>query len=119
MSGVVLSGLLGAVLGVLAGGGIVAGVMRRGQEPRTSVIDLEMAEETLQEIDREAVATNMVYIDVAGTGRSAADLVAALKERDVVMGALGPASIRAVTHLDVDRAGIERAVAAFAGLLGH
>jgi threonine aldolase len=70
-------------------------------------------------IDRDAVATNMVYIDVAGTGRSAADLVAALKERDIVMGALGPTSIRAVTHLDVDRAGIERAVAAFAGLLGH
>ena len=37
---------------------MVAGVMRRGQEPRTSVIDLEMAEETLQEIDREAVAAD-------------------------------------------------------------
>lgn len=70
-------------------------------------------------VDRAAVETNMVYVDVAGTGRSAADIVAALGERDIVMGALGPTSIRAVTHLDVDRAGIERAIAAFAAALGH
>ncbi|WP_374446923.1 low specificity L-threonine aldolase [Stella sp.] len=69
-------------------------------------------------VDRAAVETNMVYIDVAGTGRGATDLVAALKDRDIVMGALGPTSIRAVTHLDVDRAGIDRAIAAFAAVLG-
>ena len=28
------------------------------------------------------------------------------------MGALGPGTVRAVTHLDVDRAGIERAIEA-------
>jgi hypothetical protein len=28
------------------------------------------------------------------------------------MGALGPSTVRAVTHLDVDRAGVEEAVAA-------
>lgn len=70
-------------------------------------------------IDRAAVETNMVYVDVAGTGRSAADIVAALGAHDIVMGALGPTSIRAVTHLDVDRAGIERAISAFATVLGH
>ena len=54
-------------------------------------------------VDRASVETNMVYIDVAGTGRGAGDLVAALKDSGIVMGALGPMSIRAVTHLDVDR----------------
>lgn len=58
MSGVVLSGVLGAVLGALAGGGLVAVVACRRQEPQASVVDLEIGEETLQEIDREAVAAD-------------------------------------------------------------
>lgn len=58
MSGVVLPGVLGAVLGALAGGGLVAVVTCRRQEPQASVVDLESGEETLQEIDREAVAAD-------------------------------------------------------------
>lgn len=57
MSGVVLSGVLGAVLGALAGGGLVAVVTwRHGQQ--APVIDLELDEETLQEIDRKAVTVD-------------------------------------------------------------
>lgn len=37
---------------------------------------------------------------------------AALLERGARMGAMGPSLVRAVTHLDVDRAGIERALTA-------
>ena len=36
----------------------------------------------------------------------------------IVMGAFDARTIRAVTHLDVDRAGIDSAVAAFAAALG-
>ena len=84
MSGVVLSGLFGAVLGVLAGGGIVAGVMRRGQEPRTSVIDLEMAEETLQEIDREAVAADFA-VHASAVRRQVSEYADALAGGDVAL----------------------------------
>ncbi|BBK42193.1 threonine aldolase [Allostella vacuolata] len=70
-------------------------------------------------VDLDSIATNMVYLDVSGTGIDAADIVARLKEQDVVMGAFSAGSIRAVTHLDVDRAGIERAIAAFAAILGR
>ena len=70
-------------------------------------------------VDLDSIATNMVYLDVSGTGIDAADIVARLKEQGVVMGAFSAGSIRAVTHLDVDRAGIERAIAAFAAILGR
>ena len=42
----------------MAGGRLVAVVLRRSQKPRASGINLEMDEETLQEIDREAVAAD-------------------------------------------------------------
>ncbi|MCC7272326.1 MAG: low specificity L-threonine aldolase [Alphaproteobacteria bacterium] len=65
-------------------------------------------------IDLAAVATNIVYLDVAGTGIAAPEIVGRLAAEGVVLGAFDDRTIRAVTHLDVDRAGIDRAVAAFA-----
>jgi threonine aldolase len=43
---------------------------------------------------------------------------AALARADVTMIALGPTRVRAVTHLDVDDAGIERALEAARAALG-
>jgi threonine aldolase len=43
---------------------------------------------------------------------------AALAQRDVVVGALGPRRMRAVTHLDVDDAGIETALSALSDVAG-
>jgi len=65
-------------------------------------------------IELAAVETNMVYVDVARTGVAAPEIVARLKAAGVIMGAFSATLIRAVTHLDVDRAGIDRAVDAFA-----
>ena len=59
-------------------------------------------------IDVAGVETNIVVFEVA----DAPALVAALRDQGVRMGALGPTTVRAVTHLDVDRAGVEEAVAA-------
>ncbi|MBZ5736073.1 hypothetical protein K8Z61_16380 [Nocardioides sp. TRM66260-LWL] len=53
----VLSALLGVVLGALARG-LVAVVTCRRQGQQASVIELDLDEETLQEIDREAVAAD-------------------------------------------------------------
>lgn len=84
MSSVVLSGLLGAVLGVLAGGGIIAVVMRRGQELQASVIDLQMDEETLQEIDREAVAADFA-VHASAVRRQVSEYADVLAGGDVAL----------------------------------
>jgi threonine aldolase len=60
-------------------------------------------------LDPSTVETNIVIFDLRGT-RNAAAAVAALLERGVRMGAMGPRSIRAVTHLDVNADQIERAL---------
>jgi threonine aldolase len=54
------------------------------------------------EIDLDAVETNIVIFKLGG-GRSAADLTARLKARGILMSAVGPSSVRLVTHLDVSR----------------
>ncbi len=64
-------------------------------------------------VDLLSVETNMVYVDVGATMVAAPDVVARLREKGVVMGAFDARTIRAVTHLDVDAAGIDRAIASF------
>ncbi len=62
-------------------------------------------------LDPDTVDTNIVILEVRGA-LDAAAAVQRLLERGVRMGALGPRTMRAVTHLDVSAAQIERAVAA-------
>jgi threonine aldolase len=63
-------------------------------------------------IEPEKVETNLVFFEVADGDA----LVAGLAERGVEMLNEGPL-VRAVTHLDVDRAGVERAAEAVAATL--
>jgi threonine aldolase len=60
--------------------------------------------------------TNIIMIDVERDDLAPGDVVAFLEERGVWLMSPGPRRLRAVTHLDVDDAGIERACAAFEGL---
>ena len=61
----------------------------------------------------EPVETNIVFFDVAGTGRTADEVERGIEELGVRMGGYGGTTIiRAVTHLDVTRADCERAVEA-------
>ena len=62
-------------------------------------------------LDPATVETNIVFFETTGTGTAAA-AVDRMLARGVRMGALGSHTIRAVTHLDVDAAGIERALVA-------
>jgi len=57
--------------------------------------------------------TNIIMIDVERDDLMPGDVVAFLEERGVWLMDTGPRRLRAVTHLDVDDAGIERACAAF------
>lgn len=56
--------------------------------------------------------TNIVMIELQHEGLDRGALLAALAARGVWMGPSGPRRIRAIAHLDVDDAGIERAIAA-------
>jgi threonine aldolase len=67
-------------------------------------------------IDPAAIETNIVWFDVAEP-MSAADVTAALREYGVLIGSYGQTRMRAVTHLDVDRAGIDQALQALARVL--
>src|SRR5688572_9877852 len=62
-------------------------------------------------LDPTTVETNIVFFELTGqlTAPAAVD---GLLAHGIRMGALGPRTIRAVTHLDVDASGIDRALAA-------
>ena len=62
--------------------------------------------------------TNIVFVDLEPPAADARSVVAGLAERGVRMSAYGPRRVRAIAHLDVDDAGIERAIEAFAAVLG-
>jgi threonine aldolase len=65
-------------------------------------------------IDPSEVETNIVVFEVDDPLR----VIQELATRDVEVWTMGPGRIRAVTHLDVDRAGIDRALAALREVLG-
>jgi threonine aldolase len=68
-------------------------------------------------LDPAGVETNLVFFDLTGS-LDATAAIERLLARGVRMGALGPRTIRAVTHLDVTTAGIDRALAAARTVFG-
>lgn len=62
-------------------------------------------------------ATNIVVFDLPPDAPDAATLIAAARERDVLVMAFGPRTLRAVTHLDVTAEECERAAEVLAALL--
>jgi threonine aldolase len=69
-------------------------------------------------VDADAVETNIVFFDIAGSGLTAAPFCAALKERGVDLGGAGT-RLRAVTHLDISRDDIATAVEAIRAVLNE
>lgn len=67
------------------------------------------------QVDPRRVMTNIVIVDL--TRGTAAALVAAARRHGLALGAIGARRVRLVTHLDVDGAAIERAIAALAAAL--
>jgi threonine aldolase len=63
-------------------------------------------------IDLAKVRTNIVIFDCAGTGKTAVELCAALYVHGILAQDTAPYSVRLVTHVDVNRDGIERALVA-------
>ena len=68
-------------------------------------------------LDPATVETNLVFFDLTGS-LDASTAVERMLAHGVRMGALGPRTIRAVTHLDVSAHGIERALDAARRVFG-
>ncbi|MCH8198154.1 MAG: low specificity L-threonine aldolase, partial [Proteobacteria bacterium] len=70
-------------------------------------------------VDPERVETNLVFFDVAATGLTAAELSERLAGLGIRIGASSRTRLRAVTHLDVTRAGVEEAAEAVRAVIGE
>lgn len=101
--------------GVLAAAGLVA----LEESPKGLKKDHENARYLADELaripgitlDPAKVVSNIVRFEVQATGRTAAELCGELKKRGICAGPFAKYAIRMVTHFDVDRAGVEKAVA--------
>jgi threonine aldolase len=63
-------------------------------------------------IDPETVQTNIVIFDVAGTGKTTAQISQALREHGVLANGINACEMRLVTHYDVSREDVETTVKA-------
>ena len=92
--------------GVLAAAGLVAleeGPRRLHEDHANARLLAEsLAATEGVAIDPDSVETNIVIFQLTGK-QSAADLSARLKQRNILMNAVGPDAIRMVTHCDVGR----------------
>jgi threonine aldolase len=104
--------------GIVAAAGLYAldhNVERLAEDHANARVLAEgLAELPRATIDPAKVETNIVIFEV----EDPATVLAALLAEGVEMTQMGPGRIRAVTHLDVDRAGIERALEVLHKVLG-
>jgi threonine aldolase len=107
-------------VGVLAAAGLYAldhHIDRLAEDhARASTLARALAEVRPDVVDPATVETNIVVLDL-GAGPSAPAVAAAARERGVAVSVLGTGTARLVTHLDIDDAGIDRAVDVLRGLL--
>ena len=68
-------------------------------------------------IDLGRTETNIVLFEVPQQSRPASEIVGSLRERGVLINAVGPTTYRAVTHLDVSANDIDRAAEVFSAVL--
>jgi threonine aldolase len=70
-------------------------------------------------LDPAKVVTNILVFNVAGTGMTSFDVCKKLAGEGVLASGIDAEQIRMVTHMDVDRAGCERALAAVQAICGR
>lgn len=101
-------------VGVLAAAGLVAleNGPKRLQEDHANARFLAegLARIPGIKVDVNRVQTNIIILDIRGTGFTSAEFSARLKERGVLASGVTPETMRMVTHLDVDRVMIEQAL---------
>jgi threonine aldolase len=70
-------------------------------------------------IDAAKVRSNIVIFDCSGIGKTAVELCGVLYGKGIWAQDTAPYSVRLVTHIDADRAGIERALAVLQEVAGQ
>ncbi|MBI3951470.1 MAG: low-specificity L-threonine aldolase [Acidobacteria bacterium] len=94
-------------VGVLAAAGLVAleKTPRRLHEDHANAKLLAggLAEIDGIQIDPEKVSTNILILDISGTGMNTAEFSQGLKEHGVLANGINPRQMRMVTHYDVTR----------------
>jgi threonine aldolase len=113
-----LRGRLGGAMrqaGIIAAGAVYA-LQHHVDRLAEDHLHARLLAEALAEmgVDVDPPETNIVNFTV----RESKPVVDALRERGVLMGAISPTRVRAVTHLDVSRATIDRAINALRRVLG-
>lgn len=100
---------------------IAAGALYALQHHRERLVEDHEHAQVLAEAVRQAegvrliadqVDTNIVIFEVDAALGTAADFVAALQQENILVLAISPTRVRAVTHLDVDAPGVQRAARA-------
>jgi threonine aldolase len=108
-------------VGILAAAGLIAleetpKILHRDHENARHLAE-GLAKISGVAIDPKKVVTNIVIFDVRSTGRTADEICADLAKRQIRCGSSDKFAIRMVTHYDVDRAAIDRALAATSEVL--
>jgi threonine aldolase len=109
--------------GVLAAAGLIAleKMPARLHEDHANArfLATELAKLRGLRIDLKSVQTNILIVDVSGTGIDASDFARRLAERGLLIGSVNNEVVRFVTHMDVHRAACERAVDIVRSLLAQ
>jgi threonine aldolase len=107
--------------GILAAAGLIALEQMPARLPEDHANARFLAEELGKlpgvKTTPERVKTNIVMVDVSGTGVEPRAISARLKAEGVLMNATTITLLRAVTHYDVTRADCERAIQVFGAVL--
>jgi threonine aldolase len=100
--------------GVLAAPGIVAlgSMVSRLKEDHGNARKLakDISVLDMLKIDLSTVQTNIVVVDIAGTGLGELDFQARAREKGLAISTFGPHLVRLVTHYGISAADVERAV---------
>lgn len=98
-------------IGILAAAGIYALEHHRSRLPEDHEHARRLADAIADlpgfSVDRSTVDTNIILFDVDGPAEA---YLEDLRSEGILMSAFGPSTIRAITHLDVSSADIDRAI---------
>jgi threonine aldolase len=107
--------------GVLAAAGLYA-LEHNLDQLRVDHVNARLLADRLQTMPGVTVLepqTNIVFLDMSGTGVSAPALSDALKAIGIRIGVESRSTLRAVTHLDVDSAGVNLAAGAIERIIAE
>ena len=100
--------------GILAAAGLIAlekMPARLGEDHANArFLAMELSKLPGIKIELASVQTNIVVVDVSGTGMSGMEFIRRVGEKGLKIGSGFGDAVRFVTHMDVDRAGCEAAV---------